>query len=219
MSLNVPIGEINILLYQEIEDDLIGTVLWDSSIVLSRFLLANSEFVRGLSVIELGCGIGLASIAALKAGARHVSLTDQLPPSIDLARRNLTANLSTGEATEVDDVSHSTDEGTTYSFHAFSWGEDPKHLHPPFQVVLCSDLVYRDDTHAALVAALGAITDRNTVILLAQEERHPPSEQKFFALFDQQFTREPLDTALHLGGLSEPDHMFLWRCRRRDQGH
>src|SRR5512146_678227 len=51
--------------------------LWPSSIELARFFL-REENIRGRTVLELGCGLGLAGIAAAAAGA-NVLFTDYEP--------------------------------------------------------------------------------------------------------------------------------------------
>ena len=43
-----------------------GLRLWEAGIILSRFVLNNKEEFKGKSVIELGAGVGLASIVVDK---------------------------------------------------------------------------------------------------------------------------------------------------------
>ena len=50
------------------------------------------ELFSGLSVLELGCGSGLAGICAARLGARRVVMTDGDQVSIDLLAKNLEAN-------------------------------------------------------------------------------------------------------------------------------
>ena len=71
------------------KEDLYGAVLWPSSSAVASYLLTNvsnadgnEDFpLKGLSILELGAGNGLASIAASLGGASSVLATDyeQLP--------------------------------------------------------------------------------------------------------------------------------------------
>jgi predicted nicotinamide N-methyase len=49
---------------------------WASGQVLANYLLQHPEKVKGKRVLDLGCGAGLASLAAKKAGAMSVSACD-----------------------------------------------------------------------------------------------------------------------------------------------
>ena len=56
--------------------------VWPSSLAFARMLTQSaSSQVKGLDVIELGCGLGGVGIAAALAGARSVLLTDFNPAS------------------------------------------------------------------------------------------------------------------------------------------
>src|SRR5581483_5753574 len=61
--------------------------LWPSGIALARAVAARD--VRGLRVLELGCGLGLPSLAAALGGA-DVLATDWALDAIALLRRNAT---------------------------------------------------------------------------------------------------------------------------------
>lgn len=65
--------------------------LWTSSLELARWCLSDPS-VPGVSVLEIGCGVGLAGIAAAQAGAR-VLLTDVDPEALMFARYNALTNL------------------------------------------------------------------------------------------------------------------------------
>ena len=65
--------------------------LWDSSICLAGACLQNSRVPRA-RILELGCGLGLAGIAAAKAGG-VVTMTDYEQDALLFARYNTSANL------------------------------------------------------------------------------------------------------------------------------
>lgn len=64
--------------------------LWASSVGLARHLCRDNALL-GRRVLEIGCGLGLAGIAAAKAGA-SVLLTDVDPHAVAFALRNARRN-------------------------------------------------------------------------------------------------------------------------------
>lgn len=63
----------------------------ESALELARYLFS----VRGKSVFDMDCGIGLLGIAASKLGAREVWATDPSPAAVDCTRRNAVRNKAT----------------------------------------------------------------------------------------------------------------------------
>ena len=63
--------------------------LWPSGVALARRVAARA--LRGARVLELGCGLGLPSLAAALAGGR-VLATDWSPQAIELLRDNAERN-------------------------------------------------------------------------------------------------------------------------------
>ncbi|KAJ3357015.1 Methyltransferase-like protein 22 [Entophlyctis luteolus] len=73
--------------------DAVGLQVWAGAMLLSEYLLSNPITVRGKIVLELGAGTGLASIAAVAAGARAVVATDIHDEGIlSLLHRNVKLN-------------------------------------------------------------------------------------------------------------------------------
>ncbi|CAK9135247.1 unnamed protein product, partial [Ilex paraguariensis] len=72
-----------------------GAVMWDSGVVLGKFLEHAVESgmisLRGKKVVELGSGCGLVGCIAALLGAQ-VILTD-LPDRLRLLKKNVEANL------------------------------------------------------------------------------------------------------------------------------
>jgi predicted nicotinamide N-methyase len=54
----------------------VGHQLWGGGLLLMDFLLSNQLQLPPCAVLELGCGVGLASILAAQLGAQHVLATD-----------------------------------------------------------------------------------------------------------------------------------------------
>jgi predicted nicotinamide N-methyase len=67
-------------------------VVWPAARMLAGFLERNPEWVRGRNVVDLGCGGGVAAIAAAKAGARRVCANDIDPVALEMTARNAAAN-------------------------------------------------------------------------------------------------------------------------------
>ncbi len=47
-------------------------IVWPGSRALARYILDSPEIFRGLRILDLGCGSGLAAIAAARAGAEQI---------------------------------------------------------------------------------------------------------------------------------------------------
>lgn len=73
--------------------------LWPSSIALAEFCLVSPQ-IPGASILELGCGLGLAGIAATRMGARVV-LSDYESDALEFARFNISRNISGERIPEV----------------------------------------------------------------------------------------------------------------------
>ncbi|MCC7023692.1 MAG: methyltransferase [Thermomicrobiales bacterium] len=61
--------------------------LWPSGIALASAILRQPEQVRGQRVLELGCGLGVTAIAALRAGA-DLLITDYSAEALALSALN-----------------------------------------------------------------------------------------------------------------------------------
>ena len=67
--------------------------LWPSALALSRRLLERPELVAGRAVVEIGSGLGLASLAAAHAGAASVLATDREPRALAFAAQSAAGKL------------------------------------------------------------------------------------------------------------------------------
>ncbi len=67
-------------------------VPWPGAALMARWLLANPHCVYGREVLDLGCGSGLAAIAAFKAGAARVVANDLDPAALAAAELNAVLN-------------------------------------------------------------------------------------------------------------------------------
>jgi predicted nicotinamide N-methyase len=66
--------------------------VWPAGQLLARVVQVEPAWVRGQTVLDLGCGSGMAGIAALYAGATRVVAHDIDPVALAIAARNARAN-------------------------------------------------------------------------------------------------------------------------------
>lgn len=114
------------------------SVLWRSGVALAGEL--EGVALRGLRVVELGCGLAVPSIAAARAGATVVA-TDVCGDALALAARNAQANDARIETAMVD------------------WAEPGQLLgRAPFDLALAADVFYERDSVAQLQSLLPRLT-------------------------------------------------------------
>ena len=110
------------------------SVLWRSGLALAREL--SSRPLDGLSVVELGCGLGVPSLVARRAGA-SVLATDAWPEALELLAENAGRNGLEIETAEVD------------------WATPDKLVaRGPFDLVLAADVLYERQSVAKLLGLL-----------------------------------------------------------------
>jgi predicted nicotinamide N-methyase len=132
------------------------SVLWRSGLALGREL--SSGRLDGLRVVELGCGIGVPSLAASRCGAA-VLATDASAEALELLARNASRNGLRVETARVD------------------WARPDGLLsRAPFDLVLAADVLYERASVAQLLKLLPRLAPR---ILLADPGR--PAADAFLA--------------------------------------
>jgi len=65
---------------------------WASGQVLARWLLDHPQWLAGKTVLDFGCGSGVAAIAAARAGAAHVIACDLDPDALMATGHNAELN-------------------------------------------------------------------------------------------------------------------------------
>jgi predicted nicotinamide N-methyase len=139
--------------------------LWQSGLALAEEVIARD--VRGLRVLELGCGLGVPSLAASLAGA-EVLATDWSPTAIALLEENMRRN----------DVKLET--------AIVAWAHaDALAARAPWDLVLAADVLYERRNVDELLALLPRL---GTHVLLADPGR--PHAKPFFAGADEAWTIE-----------------------------
>jgi predicted nicotinamide N-methyase len=126
-------------------------VVWPAAQLLARVLPAEPAWVRGKTVLDLGCGGGIAGIAAAHAGAARVIANDIDPVALAIAAQNATAN-AVDLTLERSPVLH---------------GPCPEDV----QCILVGDLFYERSAASALWAWLRTAHGRGIQVLIADASR------------------------------------------------
>jgi predicted nicotinamide N-methyase len=109
-------------------------VLWRSGVALAREL--DGLELRGLRVVELGCGLGVPSLAAARAGA-EVTATDACREALALVARSARANDLAVETAVVD------------------WADAGDLVRrAPFDLVVATDVLYQRPAVGQLLSLL-----------------------------------------------------------------
>jgi predicted nicotinamide N-methyase len=127
--------------------------LWASAIALAHDVSIRS--LRGRPTLELGCGLGLPSIAAAMAGGR-VLATDWSPDAIRATAANAERN------------------GVDVETLRCSWAEpEPLVERAPWPLVLASDVLYEQRNVEQLLELLPRLVDETGLVLIADPGRVP----------------------------------------------
>jgi predicted nicotinamide N-methyase len=130
--------------------------LWSSSIALAHDIARRS--LRGARVLELGCGLGLPSLAAARAGGR-VLATDWSRDAVRAVSENAQRNDVRLETAVV------------------SWGEPgPIVEAAPWRYVIASDVLYERRSVGVLLELLPRLVDEASEVLIADPQRAPAEE-------------------------------------------
>jgi predicted nicotinamide N-methyase len=124
--------------------------LWPSSIILAGKLLELEG--HGKTALELGCGVGLSTLAATSAGFDVLS-TDYYEDALDVTRANVFRNLGTIARTRLVD-----------------WRHLPKDL-GTFDLVFASDVLYEKEYAELLPVLLRGLLAPGGMALIADPGR------------------------------------------------
>ncbi|KAL4567747.1 hypothetical protein LXL04_023340 [Taraxacum kok-saghyz] len=155
-----------------------GSVMWDSGIVLGKFLENAVEtgllVLQGKKVVEVGAGCGLVGCIAALLGSQ-VILTD-MPDRLRLLKKNIEDNL-------YGDVrGHATVTELTWGDHP-----DPQLLQPLPDFVIGSDVIYSEEAVTDLLDTLLELSGPETTIILAGELRNDAILEYFMEVAMEDF--------------------------------
>jgi predicted nicotinamide N-methyase len=159
--------------------------VWPSSLALARSL--GSRSLRGARTLELGCGLGLVSIAAARAGAR-VLATDWSTEAIRFTTDNAALNDVEVTAAVVD------------------WSApDEIVARAPWQLVLGSDVLYEKRNVRQMIDLLPRLVHPKGEVWIADPGRETSME--FLDLAERDWTRRT----------TEHDRIEIHRLRLRTE--
>jgi predicted nicotinamide N-methyase len=125
--------------------------LWPSSVALARAVGVRA--LRGARTLELGCGLGLASVAAALAGGR-VLATDWSPEAVRFAAGNAERN------------------GVNVDTMLVDWSApDAIVARGPWQLVIGSDVLYERRNVDQMLELLPRLVDRSGEVWIADPGR------------------------------------------------
>jgi predicted nicotinamide N-methyase len=139
--------------------------LWSSGVALAHDVSRRS--LRGAAVLELGCGLGLPSIAAALAGGR-VLATDWSTEAIRATEENARRN------------------GVEVETAVVAWSDpEPIAARAPWRWVLASDVLYERRNVDLLLELLPRLVDRSGEVLIADPSRRPA--ERFLELAEERW--------------------------------
>ena len=126
-------------------------------------------------MLELGCGLGLASICAAKAGAHRVIATDLEASALDFALANAAANGINADADDAD---------ATFRVDQLDWTEpdDSPAASAQHDLILAADVIYDEDAPLVLAPLLRRVTAEGGRVLLTDNADRPYADARREAL-------------------------------------
>lgn len=151
---------------------------WAGGQALARHVLDNADLVRGKTVLDLASGSGLVGIAAMKAGARAVTVADIDAFACSAAALNARENGVTLSTCQ-DDLLGAPGDGL-------------------WDVILAGDIFYERDTAQRAFDFLSGHAGRGTTVLIGDPGRSYLPRDKLHRLADYSVpvTRDLEDTEI-----------------------
>ena len=127
--------------------------LWPSAIALSEYILINRPFFAGKSIIELGCGIGLTTMALIKTSPQQLIATDYEEQALENTRKNFSLN----KIKELPQM------------QLLDWREPD--IDQKFDVIIASDIAYEERFFQPFINLFQLILKKDGSIILAEPNR------------------------------------------------
>ena len=125
--------------------------VWPAALLTAKFIGREPAIVAGKTVVDFGCGSGIAGIAAMKAGALQVIANDIDPVALSMAGKNAEAN----------GVRVTVDERNLLGYPPL----------PEWDVILVADLFYEKSVAETMVRWLVDARRNGTVVFIADASR------------------------------------------------
>ncbi len=145
-----------------------GTVVWDGSVLLAKYLEARYSTMAGMRVIEVGCGPGVAGIAAAVLGA-EVTLTD-----LEYALPNLKASVALNAHLYKSEV----------RVGELDWFHPAKSTLPGLltsTLIIGADVVWVEELIPALASTLAYLSHGEVPVVLAHQTRSTRGDELLFS--------------------------------------
>ena len=157
-----------------------GFAVWEAARRIADSLQVQSIDVRERTVLELGAGLALPSLVAVKCGGASLAVATDYPDEELLANvsHNASLNFQQGSA-----------QAARFKVCAHQWGEDVTPLlklnaGARFDVVILTDLIYKSSLHDELLRSVSlTLRPDGGVCICAYDVAHQPEqvEKDFFA--------------------------------------
>jgi predicted nicotinamide N-methyase len=166
--------------------------IWPSARALARHL--SNEDLAGRRAIELGCGVGLATLAALEGGAR-VLATDYYEAALDFTRHNAAQNGLPEPETAL-----------------LNW-RMPREDLGGFDLVFAADVLYEEASARALTGLVpGLLKPGGEAIFADPGRRYEPLFRELMG--EAEFFFETEETTVGVEGQERDVTVLLHRVRR-----
>lgn len=153
------------------------TDLWPAARMLAKWII-ETRWPAGLHALEIGCGLGLAGVAALSRGVR-VTFSDHDATAVEWAARNARLN-----------------GYSDFDTLPMDWNHPPEGMR--FRVILASDLVYETRNVPPIVSLIKRVLSDDGVALVTDQDRIPA------ALLKELLAREGLPYTTRMLRAGEP---------------
>lgn len=128
-------------------------ILWPAAEGLAQYLSSHASLIKGKTVLELGCGLGLPSLVAAQLGG-DVLATDYHPDVEEYFHRNC-------RHSNLDEI----------AYQRFNWRDSVEEI-GKFDVVMGSDILYESKHPKEVAAGLIRFLKKKGIILLADPGRN-----------------------------------------------
>ena len=167
--------------------------IWPSAIVLARRL--STQDLDGKDTIELGCGVGLATVVALNGGA-DVLATDYYEAALDFTRHNARENTGREPRTALLD-----------------WKTPNVGRFGTFDLVFAADVLYEEGSARALATLVPALLRPGGEALVVDPgRRYEPLFRELMEKNGSRFASE--ETGVNVEGLGREARVMVHRIQR-----
>eukprot|EP01102_Stenamoeba_stenopodia_P018288 TRINITY_DN6683_c0_g1_i1.p1 TRINITY_DN6683_c0_g1~~TRINITY_DN6683_c0_g1_i1.p1 ORF type:complete len:264 (-),score=75.54 TRINITY_DN6683_c0_g1_i1:53-844(-) len=193
----------------------VGLTVWDGALVLAKYLELRKS-LKGLRIIELGSGTGIAGICAAALGG-DVVLTD-----VSWLVNFLKANIALPENKQAIE-----EAGGSISVSELYWRSNEEsaivaikdsEIPDPYDVdmIIAADVIYTEEAVPMLLTTLYNLSSgKEKEILLAGEHHNPGSYQRFFQLVGDFFEIKEIEPQYHHPDYCIHPQVQMWSLKRK----